>query len=37
VLPEIHLIGGTRPEALRWSSVSASLGVVVIALKLLLH
>jgi hypothetical protein len=29
--------GGTRPEALRWSSVSASLGVVVIALKLLLH
>ena len=29
--------GGTRSEALRWSALSAGLGVVVIALKLLLH
>jgi hypothetical protein len=30
-------VGGTRPEALRWSLVSAGLGIVVIVLKLLLH
>jgi hypothetical protein len=30
-------VGGTRPEAVRWSLVSAGLGIVVIVLKLLLH
>ena len=29
--------GGSRSTAVRWSLVSASLGVVVIVLKLLLH
>ena len=30
-------VGGTRPEALKWSLLSASLGIVVIALKFFLH
>jgi hypothetical protein len=30
-------VGGTRSEAVRWSLVSAGLGIVVIVLKLLLH
>jgi hypothetical protein len=29
--------GGSRSDAVRWSLVSASLGIVVILLKLILH